>query len=126
MNQENFSVELKNLIDFMTNTLVRDYPTYRIGQYHLLYSLLENQKTLFTKIVSEIVTDFTLEKLLNNTQLQLEKVSLAIINPKKKIVFEKEVEEIFDLSDKERVLVEEKEITTYHLLISILKSKCNA
>jgi len=125
MNQENFSVELKNLIDFMTNTLVRDYPTYRIGQYHLLYSLLENQKTLFTKIVSEIVTDFTLEKLLNNTQLQLEKVSLAIINPKKKIVFEKEVEEIFDLSDKERVLVEEKEITTYHLLISILKSNYN-
>jgi len=121
MHQERFSVELKNVIDFVINTLLKEYPTYKVTQYHLLYRLLEDEKTIFAKIMSEIVTDFTLEKLHNDCLVHIEKVSLAILNPKKKIIYEKEFEEILSLSDIERKEMNMKEVDTFHILLSILK-----
>ena len=125
MNQEKFSSELKDVINFIFNTLIKDYPTYKITQYHLLYSLLENQKTISVKIMTEMVTDFTLERLLNDCLSHIEKLSLGIVNPKKKIVFEKEVEDIFSLSEIERKNMNSNEVNTFHVILSILKSDYN-
>ena len=125
MNEKNFGIELKNAIDFLLKIVLKQYPTYKVTQHHFLYSLLENQKTIFRKIISEIVTDFTLEKLINDCLFHIEKNSLAIINPKKKIIYEKEIEDIFTLSEIERKNTSIDEIDTYFVLMAILKKDYN-
>lgn len=62
MTEKKFTQELKEVFDYIQNTLLKLYNSDKIGPEYFILSVLENEKTIAYKVLSKIMLNDVLEK----------------------------------------------------------------
>ena len=62
MTQKNFTTELKNIFDYIQNTLLKEYDNEIITTEYFILSTLENENSVGYKVLSKIMLHETIEK----------------------------------------------------------------
>ena len=62
MAEKKFTQELKEVFDYIQNTLLKLYNSDKIGPEYFILSVLENEKTIAYKVLSKIMLNDVLEK----------------------------------------------------------------
>lgn len=119
---EYYSEELNEVLSYIGNYLIDEYPTMFINTSYLILSFLVNKKCECYKTLSKIISSEKIEELTNVITNKIISSSLSGIRPSKKIVFDRKVKEILVSSKEVMSDLKENKIKSIHVLLSILKN----
>ena len=119
MTEKKFTQELKEIFDYIQNTLLKMYNSDKIGAEYFILSVLENEKTIAYKVLSKIMLYETLEKAkIHFYQWLSSNVKTFGIMRKYDDVFEKSVNEANLMSLRQKT----KNINSGQLLYCMIKN----
>ena len=119
-----YSKDLNDILDKITNDVIVFYPSEIISIEHLIISILDSKKSHAGVILTNMLTSSTLLSLTKEYQTSLKKR----INPnaridKSKINYDDKVNKVLEDSENEALRFNKKDVSSEHLLLSILNPK---
>ena len=115
-----YSNELNRLLIYMSTTLVEDNPTNEIGIEYFLLAVLENTDCIAYKVLNSYLSSVILDMIHKSYYELIHNNSLTIIKPNIKIPFSKDLTEFLLKANYEREILNDKLITSEHVILSIL------
>lgn len=122
-NKENYTLELKNVLSYMADILVNEFPTNIFTPEYLIVSILDTKNCHANLILDNCLMSNNLEELKEIYISALEKhinPNAKIEKDSSKVKYNSELEKIIDKAKNEVVKTNAKKIGTEHILLSIL------
>jgi ATP-dependent Clp protease ATP-binding subunit ClpC len=123
MAQKEYTDELKSVVALMFNELIQDNPSNQLNIQYFILAILKNKNCTAYKLFSEILLSDHIDSLRLLYFEYLQKNSLSVINPNKKIKFDKVLDDIFEKSEIECNKLKDNLIGSEHVLLSLLHDK---
>lgn len=122
MENKNYTNELKNIITYMTDILINEFPTNALTQEYLVTSILDNKKSHANMLLDNCLMSSNMEELRNIFVNYLREHSNPIISVDKvsKICFDKTLQQILDNTELEKNKTKSIVIGSEHILLAML------
>lgn len=118
-----YSDELNKVLSYMTISLLDEYPTALITTDYLMLSIIYQKENIAYSILDSLIMSSNLDFIIQDLQDRISSSSLMAISPNRKVKFSNELKSIIDNASSIRDEIGNSEnITTQHILLSILKS----
>jgi ATP-dependent Clp protease ATP-binding subunit ClpC len=123
--QELLSEEMIKVLKLIEDEILKQFPTYTITVDYIMYGILCSKKCDAFQLLEDLTTTNSLERVqvIINSMLSTACTTknLFILNPRKKIEYEKDVKKIIENAEVECMDLKEEKITSTHILLSVLK-----
>lgn len=123
MANKEYTDELKSVVALMSNELIQDYPSNQLNIQYFVLAILESKNCTAYKLFSEILLSYHIDSLGLSYIDYLQKHSLSVINPNKKIKFDKTLDDIFEGGEIECNKLKDDLIGSEHIFLSLLYNK---
>jgi ATP-dependent Clp protease ATP-binding subunit ClpC len=124
MDKKLYSHELQDVLSYMVETLVNEFPTDIFTPEHLVTALLDIKKCHANMILDNCLMSSNIDELKNIYETFLREHSKPLVllerKDKKNIEFDSELKQIMELAEKEKESLNSPQIGTEHILLSIL------
>lgn len=115
-----FTDELKNVLEFIENTLTYEHPVLSINENYFLLAIFQQQDCLAYKIIDALLssTSFNLiraayYKIVTNSQL-------TAIKPNRNIPFDEKFKELFKEGIEEMKNIEDERLSSIHIVLALI------
>lgn len=119
---ELYSDELNNVLSYIGNYLIDEYPTMFINTNYIALAMLVNKNCNAYKIVEKLISVEKIDEIISILTDKIVSSSLSGLRPSKKIVFDKTLKDILLLSKEIMSEFKSDKITTEHVLLALLKT----
>ena len=121
-----FSDELREVLVYMENEIAKDeLPTIVITPDYFFLAVLETKDNLAYKSLTKVIPINSLDAIEASISSYLSSKALSAIKPTREQKYNEKLTEYVDKSDEERKKLNDKEITTQHVLLAILADESN-
>ena len=120
MENEKFSNELKKLLGFIENSLSRELPSPLISIEYFVLSFLQKKDCYAYHVLTNYLTSLAMNTIHDTYFELLNKKALSAINPNRELKFDEKAQTILDGALKEAELLEDRYVTSVHLLLALL------
>lgn len=114
------SGELNNLIRYMEDVVVKDYPTTVITPHYLMLAILQEKKSNAYIILSNCLTTQSFQQIETTFSTYLSTKALIAIKPGRIISYDTELKTIFENGEKEANNAGSPTLNSEHLILGIL------
>lgn len=119
---ENFTLELKEVLDYMTNTLINEFPTNVVSPEYLILSILDSRNNHANMLLDNCLMSDNLE--------ELRKIYVSVVESHMRpqlrgtnISFNSELLRLLDASRDEAKKMSNNKVGTEHILLAILNKE---
>lgn len=120
MNNNNTTRELKDVMSYMTEILVNEFPTNTLTQEYLITSILDNKKCHANMLLDNCLMSSNMTDLRNTFVSYLRDHTTPIITKENKINFDANLQNILVSAEKEIDASKNPMIGTEHILLALL------
>lgn len=117
---KNFSNELKKVLSFIEDTLVKDFPTPIITADYFIFAILDQKDSFAYNRLDENLTGVSLDAIHDSFYKHLQMRALTAMRPGREVKYDAYLNERFDKADDIRKSLNAEKITSEHVLLSIL------
>lgn len=123
MTKENFSIELKNILNYAQDTISKEIPSKKLSIEYLIMAIIDNHSSYAYALLENTLTSNSMNELWKFLASSIHnKNKEKISNLQTKPEFDEEIESILDKSEEEADKLKDKIVSSEHLLLSILKN----
>jgi ATP-dependent Clp protease ATP-binding subunit ClpC len=117
---DKFTDELKEVLNFIENTLTYEHPVLSINENYFLLAILQEQNCLAYKIIDALISS-TAIKLIHDAYFRIvTKGQLTAIKPNRTIPFDTKFYELIDEGNEEMKKIGDEKLSTIHIVLALI------
>ena len=117
---KNFSNELKNVLSFIEDTLVKEFPTPVITADYFIFAVLDKKDSFAYNRLYENLTSVSIDAIHDSFYKHLQMRALTAMRPGREIKYDAYLNEYFEKADEIRKSLNAEKTTSEHVLLAIL------